>query len=184
MANGVVRQSATLARLLAARMQTLRSPASRWPRRESESTEDGATLVEFAVSAAVLLSLVFGVIGLSTALYSYHFVSYAAHAGTRYAMVRGATCPGILQGCPPAGSPVDVQSYLRSLTFPGIISSRLTATTTFSTTGPACPDWGTPCDNPGNLVQVTVSYQFPLAIPFVPPNVWTMSSTSQMVISQ
>jgi hypothetical protein len=146
--------------------------------------EGGASIVEFALSASVLLSLVFGIIGLSTALYSYHFVSYAAHEGTRYAIVRGSSCPAILAGCPGFGTGVDVQTYLRSITYPGIVPGNLTATPTWPTTGPPCTPSVDPCDNPGNLVKVTVSYQYPLKIPFLPTSVLTMSSTSQMVISQ
>jgi Flp pilus assembly protein TadG len=156
------------------------------------SGENGAAIVEFALSAAILLSLVFGIMGLSMALYSYHFISNAAREGTRYAIVRGSACPSVLPGCPDPGTPVDVQTYLRTAsypgnggTFPGIIPGNLTATVTFPTTGtPACTPSVNPCDNPGNLVQVTVNYQFPLNIPFVPSETLTMSSTSQMVISQ
>jgi Flp pilus assembly protein TadG len=151
--------------------QRLRRPGS----------EDGATLLEFALSAFVLLSLVFGVFALSMAVYTYHFVGYAARVGTRYAIVRGSSCFG-LDDC--GVTSAQVQTYLQSVTFPGINPSLLTATTTWPTTGTTCAPNIIPCNNPGNLVQVAVSYQFPLIIPFVPASTLTLHSTSQMVISQ
>jgi Flp pilus assembly protein TadG len=146
--------------------------------------EGGAAIVEFALSASILLSVVFGVFGLSMALYSYHYVSYAARVGTRYAIVRGSSCPTVLPGCPVFGTGADVQTYLRSIAYPGINPNNLTVTTSWPGGGPACTPSRNPCDNPGDLVQVTVSYQLPLLVPFVPVTTMSMSSTSEMVISQ
>jgi hypothetical protein len=153
--------------------------------------DEGAAIVEFILSAIILISVVFGIIALCMAMYSLHFVSYAAREGTRFASVRGSSCPGILPGCPTPGTGVDVQSYLRCQTyigpcskFPGIDPAKLTVTTTWSGGGTACTPTSTPCDNPGNLVHVTVSYRFPLNIPYLPSQTLTMTSTSEMVISQ
>jgi hypothetical protein len=145
--------------------------------------EEGATVVELALSSAILLSLVFGILGICLALYAYNYVSYVAREGTRYAMVRGSACNGALPGCPGAGTGVDVQSYINQLGFPGIIINNLTVTTTWPSSGPSCPTSG-PCDSPGSLVQVQVNYQFPLQIPFLPASTLSLNSTSEMVISQ
>lgn len=51
--------------------------------------EEGATLVEIALSASVLFVMLFGIIEVCMALYSYNFVSEAAREATRYAVVRG-----------------------------------------------------------------------------------------------
>jgi Flp pilus assembly protein TadG len=147
-------------------------------------SERGSAIVEMALSLVVLLSVVFGIMEMSQALYTYHFISEAARDGSRYAIVRGSSCPAILPGCPAAGAGVDVQTYLRGQAFPGITPSLLTATTTWPTTGTSCTPSTTPCDNPGNLVNVVVTYPFPLSIPFIPAKTLTMTSTSQMVISQ
>jgi hypothetical protein len=48
----------------------------------------------------------------------------------------------------------------------------------------AVASWPKGNNNPGNPVQVTVTYTFPLGIPFMPSRALTMSSTSQMIISQ
>jgi Flp pilus assembly protein TadG len=147
-------------------------------------SEHGAGLVEMALSIAVLLSLVLGIMELSLALYSFHFISEAARDGARYAIVRGSSCPAILSGCPAAGAGVDVQTYLRNQGFPTINPGSMAVTTTWPTTGSSCTPSVSPCDNPGNLVKVVVVYQFPLSIPFVPTRTLNMSSTSEMVISQ
>jgi Flp pilus assembly protein TadG len=146
--------------------------------------EEGAAILEMALSLIVLLTVVFGIMEMSLALYTFHFISEAARDGTRYAIVRGSSCPAVLSGCPAAGSGVDVQTYLRGEGFPGITPSLLTAVTSFPTSGSSCTPSTNPCDNPGNLVKVVVSYRFPLSIPFIPATTLTMSSTSQMVISQ
>jgi Flp pilus assembly protein TadG len=147
-------------------------------------SESGAAIVEFALSAAVLLTVIFGMFAMCTALYSYHFVSEAAREGSRYAMVRGSGCSTygkFTSNCPTTSA--EVQTYVQSLDYPGITSTNLTVTTTWPTTGSACTPTVTPCNNPGNLVKVVVSYQFPLSIPFIPTSTLTMTSTSQMVIA-
>ena len=40
------------------------------------------------------------------------------------------------------------------------------------------------CNGPGDQVAVTVTYQFPVVIPFVPRRTLSMSNTAAMVISQ
>ena len=124
----------------------------------------------------------FGLIEICLALYSYHFMAVAAREATRYAIVRGSSCTGFASACPAAAS--DIQSYVQGLGFPGINSANVTTTTTWSAypAGATCMPSAS-CNNPGNQVTVTVQYQFPLSIPFVPPTTLTLSSTSAMVIS-
>jgi Flp pilus assembly protein TadG len=145
--------------------------------------EQGAALVEMALAAAVLLTVLFGMMEISLALYTYHFVSEAAREGTRYAIVRGSSCTGFSAACP--ASPADIQSYVQNLGFPGIDPTAMTVDTVWSAypAGGACTPLAS-CNNPGNMVNVTVNYQFPLAIPFIPASTLAMSSSSQMVISQ
>jgi Flp pilus assembly protein TadG len=152
-------------------------------RRSGVLAEHGSTLVETALSLVLLFTVVFGIMEIGWALYTYLFVSQAAREGTRYAIVRGSTCaaPGSL--CTDA-SQADIRSYIQNLGYFGINSNNMTVTATWPTTGAACTPSSTPCNNPGNLVQVTVAYRFPLSIPFVRASTINMSSTSQMVISQ
>jgi Flp pilus assembly protein TadG len=146
--------------------------------------EDGSAIIEMTLSIGILLSVVLGLMEISLALYTFHFVSEAARDGSRYAIVRGSSCPAVLSGCPAAGTGVDVQTYLRKEGFPGINPSSLTAVTSWPTAGSSCTPSTSPCDNPGNLVKVVVTYQFPLSIPFIPTSTLNMTSTSEMVISQ
>jgi Flp pilus assembly protein TadG len=125
---------------------------------------------------------VFGIIQIRLALYSYHSISDAAREATRYAIVRGSSCSGFVSACPAQAT--DIQTYVRGMGFPAIVTSNLTVTTTWPTTGASCTPSTTPCNNPGNLVSVTVSYQLPLTILFVSSSTLTMHSTSKMVISQ
>ena len=143
--------------------------------------ERGASLVEMTLSLIVLLTLVFGIIEVSEALYTYEIISDAAREGTRYAMVRGSACSAPITPCPATSA--NVQTYLRGIALPGINPTLLTATATWPTTGSSCTPSVSPCNNPGNVVQVTVNYSFRMALPFVRTSTITLTSTSQMVIS-
>ncbi len=158
--------------------------------------EEGATLVEMALASVTLLSMLFGVIAISLALYTYNFVSDAAREATRWAIVRGADCstntPG-LDHCDAGQS--DIQTYVRTLSYPGIDPSKMTADASWyspnygsgSTTWTACDAKTNICSPPnaqGNQVMVTVKYTFPLSIPFWKATTLNMTSSSQMVISQ
>lgn len=93
--------------------------------------EEGATLVEMALCSSILLSLVFGIIGLSIALYAYDFVSDAAREGVRWAIVRGSqSCSNTpnLTNC--NATAAQIQSYIQGLGYPGITSADVNVTTT------------------------------------------------------
>lgn len=146
--------------------------------------EEGQAAVEFAMGASVLLMALIGMMKMSMAIYTYHFVAEAAREGSRFAMVRGSSCTQIspnLTPCPAAYDGSDTSAYVKSLTYPGISAANMTVTSSYAgyPTAIFCP-----CNNPGNLVTVTVQYAFPLSIPFMPNKTYTMQSTSSMVISQ
>lgn len=145
-------------------------------------SSEGGSVVETALSAMVLFMLVFGIIETSLALYAYHFTAEAARDATRYAMVRGSGCTGVGAGCPATAT--DVQTYVKDMSLPGIDPADVSVQTVWPTSGSSCTPSSNPCNNAGNLVQVTVEYAFPWSIPFVPASTLHMTSTSQMVISQ
>jgi hypothetical protein len=118
----------------------------------------------------------FGIFGFCGALFSYNFVSDAAHEATRYALVRGSACSGF-SDCNITSA--QLQTYVQNLGYPGIIPSNLTAVATWSGAN-------TPSNAPGNIVSVTVTYTYPLNIPFWPQSgtILHLSSTSHMAISQ
>ena len=55
--------------------------------------EMGSEMLEFALSATIFFTIVFGIADMCRAMYAWNFASFAAQQGARYAMVRGATWP-------------------------------------------------------------------------------------------
>ena len=154
--------------------------------------DEGSALVEMAIGAAVFMTVIFGIIQACWALYAYNYVSQAAREATRYAIVRGGTyagnnctAPGPATCVAQAGSAGDISQYVKGLAYPGIDPNGITVTTTWpGGVGSVCSGAGCVNRMPGNLVQVVVSYPYSFHIPYVPAATFTMSSTSQLVISQ
>jgi Flp pilus assembly protein TadG len=168
-------------------------PSNNHPIRRDQS---GSALVEMALSAALLVSMLFGVIEFGFALYTYQFVTEVSRELTRYAIVRGSSCSAssTMTNCGFTDSNTTLQTYARSaFTYPGMNMNSMTVTTTWYSavknangtiaSWSACAS-GTGCNTPGSIVKVSVSYPFVLNIPFVPQRSMTVSSDSSMVISQ
>lgn len=155
----------------------------------------GETLIEFAISAVITVSLILGVMDLSRALYTYHFIAFAAEQGARFAEVHGSGWTGSCSsstgtsytaplGC--TASKSDIQTYVQSLTPPAVTKANVTVS----------PQWlgkdingnsstcGSTSNKAGCLVQVSVSYQFSYMVPFLPTAAQTMSATAQAVITE
>ena len=64
-----------------------------------KNDESGASLLEFAASAMLLLTVMLGFMEYSRAIYTDHFVSYAATEAARYASLRGSTYTASLRVC-------------------------------------------------------------------------------------
>jgi len=147
--------------------------------------DEGATVLEAAVGLVVLLGLFIAIVQISLALYTSHFLADAAREASRYAVVRGSmscsTTPN-LTNCNVSAD--EIQTWVRNLGYPGINPQQLSVSTTWPSTGSACYPSASPCNNPGNLVQVAVTYAFPLNIPFWKSAAINLKSKSQMVISQ
>jgi Flp pilus assembly protein TadG len=147
--------------------------------------EEGATLIEAAVGLVIILALFIGLLEICLALYASHFVADAAREASRYAIVRGSmscsTTPN-LSNCDVTSD--EVQTWVRSLGYPGINPQQLTVTATWPSSGSDCYPSTSPCNNPGNLVKVDVNYAFPLVIPFWKNPTINLRSASEMVISQ
>jgi Flp pilus assembly protein TadG len=149
-------------------------------------SDEGSNIVEFALSCSILFVLLFGIIEMSMALYTYTFVASAAREATRYAVVRGSQCTGFPEcttAAPATHGAVqsDIQNYVHNLGFP--YSNQMTVTASWpSTTN--CTPVASPCNNQGNLVKVVVTCPFTLSIPFWRQATVTLASTSEMVISR
>lgn len=146
--------------------------------------EEGSALVEMAISSTLVLGVLIGSFQASLMLYTYHFLSFAARQGARYAVVRGSdSCytPGVstsnISDCnDTTGS--GVVSYVQGLQFPGLNWSKCT------TASPCVSvSWPNGSNAPGNPVQVQINYPYSFALPFVSPYTLTLTSTSTMVIS-
>jgi Flp pilus assembly protein TadG len=104
------------------------------------------------------------------------------------------------------GTTTPLQSYVQKLAAAGINPTNLTVTATWykerftTSSGFSVADWSQPCGNTaacmiggtangysndiGNVVQVSVVYQFPLNIPFLPQKSLPITGVSQMMISE
>lgn len=192
------------------------SPGRRYHKgllRAGIARQDGQTLVEFAIALGIFLATIVGIIIVCLALFDYEYVNFASREAARWAAVRGSECwlsSHTMPGCSSASgaSATDIQNYVQNLGYPLIDTSKLTASNVtvnwyslvpevdssgnyYATwPAPACvvasPPTGTECNQPGNAVQVSISYPFSfgISIPFVGSFTPTVSSSSQTIISQ
>lgn len=161
--------------------------------RTSVTRRRGSAVVEFALSSIVFMAFLFGIIDFCRAVYTYEFVTYAARAGARWAMVRGNQCflANPASWCDPAGSSnngatnADIQTYVQSLHMPGIAAHSIKVTANWAATGSYCPSaTTTPNNSPGCPVEVIVQYPYTSQIPFIHVKIVTLTADSTMVISQ
>ena len=157
-------------------------------------------MLEFAFSAVILFTLLFGVIGLAMAVYTYEVVNQYARDASRYAIVHGNGCQeaangnascSICTGVAPAAScstaNADLKTYLNNEVYPGINGNNISVTTSYTKAPGAgqCSTYpATTCNGAGDQVAVTVSYPYLYAIPFLRSRSFTMNATSTMIISQ
>jgi len=147
--------------------------ARRLSRGRFAQAEGGATLVEFAFSLPLLFTFLFCFMQLCVAFYSYQLISECAREGSRYAMVRGASCPNsTTPTCEVTAAAVN--TYVSGLRYPNIGGGIITVSTTYPSGSEAV----------GSLVKVKVTYVLSITMPFVPKNSLTMASTSQAYIVQ
>ena len=145
--------------------------------------ERGSELAEVAITTSVLVLLLIGIFQWLLAIYAYHFTTYAAQQGARFAMVRGYTwSKNVATNCstsaPPnftlpydcTASSTDIQNYVQSLATSGITGGNVTIDTSSSYVWPgSTPDGvtgscATHRNSQGCLVKVSVSY----TVNFVP----------------
>jgi Flp pilus assembly protein TadG len=135
--------------------------------------DEGSTLIEFAVTLPALFGLIFCFINICLMLYTFEMCSQSAREGTRYAMVRGASCPSTASPtCEVTAA--QVNTYVSRVTWPNVAGGTVTPNTTY-------PDGN---ESVGSHVQVTVTYTYHLMLPFVPNKTFTFVSTSKTTIIQ
>jgi Flp pilus assembly protein TadG len=154
--------------------------------RRHRNSQQGATLVEFAVSLIVILTVLFGIIDAGRALYAYDWVANAARKGTRFMSVRGVNClkdPSLLNGGCPATRD-DATNYIKNangngLDTTGINTNQVTVTTSCEVAGTS---FSLPPCAPTVWVQVTVAYEFNFITPFLTHTPWRMQSSSRVIV--
>jgi Flp pilus assembly protein TadG len=168
--------------------------------------ERGSAIVETSTVLVVALMLVFGIIDMSRAMYTYHTVANLASQGARWAMVRGATC-GINSSdvgasstyCSPSGNTCtvnstsskcannsDIQTFVQSQVIGIMTPSSVQVTPQWNTTN-SCSSSVYPNSNgPGCTVEVTVTYPFSFFLPYMPSlgSTINMSYAATTTISQ
>jgi Flp pilus assembly protein TadG len=128
-------------------------------------TSRGQAMTEFAVALPAFILLLFGVIDFGNIVYAYSYVSYAAREASRYAAVHGSTNKN------PATSS-SVQTFVQKETA-GLNLNRLSVATSWS-----------PNNSPGSTVRVQVQYSMPISVPLVTSTTLSLTSASQMVVSE
>jgi Flp pilus assembly protein TadG len=154
-------------RALQAVFRPLRGFASRDAR-----SEDGQAIVEAAITLPIIVFFVFTMIEVCLVFYSYCMISECAREGTRYAVVHGSACE-TASNASCTKTAAQVNTYVQTLGWPNLGMGALTANTTF-------PSGQTQ----GNPVTVTVTYVFPINMPFLKKRNLSMSSSSTMYIIQ
>jgi Flp pilus assembly protein TadG len=147
--------------------------------------QTGSALVEFASSAILLFTLVFGILECSRAVYVYHFVASAAQEAARYAMVRGASwsssCASYTSfNC--TATTATVTSFVQAEAPAGVTKANLTVNTSWpgkDATGASCSS-----NTVGCLVLIKVTYPFSFASPLVSQTTLSLSSSAEVTIVQ
>jgi Flp pilus assembly protein TadG len=136
-------------------------------------SEDGSALIEFALTLPTLCGLLFCFLELCLLFYSYDMISESAREGTRYAIVRGASCQ-TTAGASCETTAAQVNTYVSNLGWPNLAGGTMVVDTTYPKGSDAV----------GNPVQIKVTYTFRITMHFVPTNSISLSSTSVMYILQ
>jgi Flp pilus assembly protein TadG len=134
---------------------------------------------ETALVMGVVLALLFGIIDFGRTMYTYAFVAQLARQGARWSIVRGSQCT-LLDHC--NATKDDIQTYVRTLSEGATDVNSIQVITTWNAA--SCPPNYTANNQPGCVVSVNVQYPFRFIAPFLGLATLSMSSTSQMVISQ
>ncbi|MGI4828336.1 MAG: TadE/TadG family type IV pilus assembly protein [Janthinobacterium lividum] len=152
--------------------------------------DSGSALVEFAASAVLLFTLLFGIIECSRAVYVNHFLANAAQEATRYAMVRGgswtsACASSTSTNCTASSS--TVTAFVQSIAAAGVSKANLNVSTTYPGTnaaGVSCNSTSVLANSVGCVVSVKITYPFSYVSPLLPKSTLSLSSTSQVTIVQ
>lgn len=134
----------------------------------------GATLIEFALCAFLLVIVLLSVVEMGRMVLVYTTVTNAARAGARYAIVHGSTRTGSGVDGPsgPGNNPTEVVQAVQNFASAGALDvTRLTITVVY----PNGNDIGKPVD-------VTVVYPYDPMINYLPLSVPLSNSTRGIIV--
>lgn len=152
--------------------------------------DGGSGLLEFALAASLLFTMIFGIMDCSRLVYVDHFLAGAARDATRYAMVRGSSWSSACTSTTSANctaSANNITAYVQSMTAPAVTSSALSVSSSWpgvNADGSGCTGSGGSSNDPGCLVLVKITYTYTLSLPFLPHLVVPLSSTSEVTIEE
>jgi Flp pilus assembly protein TadG len=130
--------------------------------KDSPAGEKGQSLVEFAVTAIILLLLLTAIVDFGRALFTYVALRDAAQEGAVYGSI-----------CPLDASVIAFRARSASSTPVNLNDANIIVTCTYlgddeNSSGDDRPCGSAPYPKPGTAIQVTVQYpNFPLAMPFL-----------------
>jgi Flp pilus assembly protein TadG len=127
----------------------------------------GQTMAEFALAATAFVLLMFGLIDMALLVYNYNTVCSAAREAVRYAIVHSPTGPN------PATTAQIQQVAINWAPELNLTASNITVSWPADSNLPSEDD-----------AKVAISYNYKLAIPFLTVRTLTLTSTSQMLVSQ
>ena len=125
-------------------------------------SEDGSGLVEFAIAAIFLFSIVFFTIEFGQAVWRYNTIASLAKDGARWASVHGSESASVADSAA-------VQTYVNTRSPNIAVVVRTT--------------WPDGNKDPGSVVQVRVDGSFTPITKIVPQGTHTLRSTAQVVIA-
>jgi Flp pilus assembly protein TadG len=132
------------------------------------SSDSGQGMVEFALSAALLLTMVFFIIIFGQAVYRYNSIASLAKDAARYASVHGVN-----------GATVATTDSVQTYASAHAQGMSVTATTTWPD---AC--CSTPVNAPGKAVQVKIETTFTPQSNLIPHAPLNLHSTAQDIIAR
>jgi Flp pilus assembly protein TadG len=133
----------------------------------------GQAMVEFAVVGATLLLVLFAMMFMGDAVYTYNTMSQAAREAVRYAVVHSPTSPN------PATTSQIQQVAINYADALGLTASNITVT------WPQDPNINRISNkNDAYDAQVAITYTYKTHVPFLKAASFDLTSTSRMLVSQ
>jgi len=129
--------------------------------------QSGQAMAEFAMVGAAFFMLLFATMQAAEAVFTYNSICEAAREAVRYAIVHGPSSPN------PATNSDIQQIAINAVPNLSLTASNVTVNWPNDSKLPTKKD-----------AQVTVTYNYALSIPFTTAGTWTLSATSQMLVSQ